>query len=99
MSSKRHGTRLASSARGLVVVMIVLAAPGTGCATLRYAWTSREHVQRLLELGRIEGRIDRVAPAGGPLVVVLTRAVEAESRSGWTSTPSCVGARVASPSP
>ena len=80
MSCKRHGTRLGWSARGLVVVMMVLAAPVTGCATLRYALTSRGQVRSLLQLGRIEGRIDSAAPADGPLVVVLTRPVETESR-------------------
>jgi pimeloyl-ACP methyl ester carboxylesterase len=77
MSCKRHGTRFGWRARSLVVVMMVLAAPVTGCATLQYALTSRGQVRSLLQLGRIEGRIDSAAPADGPLVVVLT-----ESRWG-----------------
>ena len=81
MSCKRHGTPL-WSACGLVVVMMVLAAPVTGCATFRYGLTSRGQVRSLLQLGRIEGRIDSLKPAVGPLVVVLTRSVETESRWG-----------------
>jgi pimeloyl-ACP methyl ester carboxylesterase len=81
MACKRHRTRLGWSVLGLVMVMMVLAAPVTGCATVRYALTSRSQVRSLLQLGRIEGRIDS-APADGPLVVVLTRPVETESRSG-----------------
>lgn len=77
MSCKRHRTRSGWSARGLVAVMLMLAATVTGCATLRYALTSRGQVRSLLQLGRIEGRIDSAAPADGPLVVVLT-----ESRGG-----------------
>jgi pimeloyl-ACP methyl ester carboxylesterase len=70
--------------------MMVLAAPVTGCATLRYALTSRGQVRSLLQLGRIEGRIDSAAPAEGPLVVVLTRPVETESRS-WLDVDTFVG--------
>jgi pimeloyl-ACP methyl ester carboxylesterase len=81
MSYNRHNTGLGSSARSLAAVMLVLAAPATGCTTLRYALTSGGQVQRLLQLGRIEGRIDTEAPIEGPLVVVLARPGETESQS------------------
>jgi len=80
MSYNRHSTGLGSRARSLVVGMLVLAAPATGCTTLRYALTSRGQVRSLLQLGRIEGRIDTEAPIDGPLVVVLARPGETESQ-------------------
>jgi len=80
MSGRRHGTRSGWSALVLVGMMMVLAAPVTGCATLRYALTFPGHALSLLELARIEGRIDTAAPADGPLVVLLTRPLETEGR-------------------